>query len=119
MEDDEMVKLWLLRGDLDAPGWNVLRADYKDKKIEIVHLDPKVWAIVEQDEPPSGYDGLTATEPPDGLYLDPNGSPMYLVGGAVVKRAEDVVKALGAEARAMLERLGDPHTVLERLGRSF
>jgi hypothetical protein len=119
LEDDDMPRFWLLKGDLDAPGWNVLRTDYKEERIDIVHLDPKVWAIVEQDEPPTGYDGLTASDPPDGLYLDPNGSPMYLVGGAVVKRAEDVVAALGAEAREMLVRLGDPHVVLERFGRSF
>ena len=79
-----MPKLWLLKGDLEAPGWNALRQDLKDEKVEIIHLDPKVWAMVEADEPPAGYDGLEATEPADGLYLDPNGSPLYVVNGAVV-----------------------------------
>ena len=114
-----MPKLWLMKGDLDAAGWNTLRKDYEDENVEIVHLDPKVWAMVEADEPPAGYEGLTAVEPADGLYLDPNGSPMYIVGGAVVKTADEVVKALGDEAVAMLEKTGDAHTVLQRFGRAF
>lgn len=113
------MALWLLRGDLDAGGWNQLRTDYEDKKIDIVHLDPKVWAMVQGTEPPTGYEGLTVGEPPDGLYLDPNGSPMYIVDGAVVRTAEAVVSALGDEASALLEKLGDAHAVLERLGRAF
>jgi hypothetical protein len=113
------MALWLLKGGLDAPGWNALRKDYEDKKIEIIHLDPKVWAVIEREEPPAGYDGLTAVEPSDGLYLDPNGSPMYLVGGSVVRSAEEVIAALGDEAREMLEKTGDAHTALERLGRAF
>lgn len=114
-----MPKLWLLKGDLDAPGWNVLRKDYEDEKVEIVHLDPNVWAVVEADEPPTAYEDLVVTDPPDGLYLDPNGSPLYLVGGAVVRSARDVIAALGDEATALLEKISDPDTVLERLGRAF
>ena len=75
--------------------------------------------MIQADDPPAGYDGLTAVEPPDGLYLDPNGSPMYMVGGAVVTTAEAVINALGDDAKAMLETIGDAHTVLERLGRAY
>jgi hypothetical protein len=114
-----MPKLWLLQGDHEAPGWNVLRQDLKDEKIDIIHLDPKVWAMVQADEPPSGYEGLEAVEPATGLYLDPNGSPLYLVDGAIVRTPEEVVAALGDRAVQLLEQLGDPHAVLERLGRAF
>jgi hypothetical protein len=114
-----MAKLWLLKGDHEAPGWNTLRQDLKDEKVDIIHLDPKVWAMVEADEPPSGYEGLEAVEPNDGLYLDPNGSPLYLVNGAIVTTAEEVVAALGKRAQALLDVIGDPHTVLERMGRAF
>lgn len=114
-----MATYWLLKGDLDAPGWDTLRKDYEDEKIEIVHLDPKVWAMVEVDDPPESYEGLTAVEPADGLYLDPNGSPLYMVDGKVVRSAEDVIAALGDEATALLEKIGDAHTVLERIGRAF
>jgi hypothetical protein len=113
------MPLWLLKGDLDADGWNVLRKDYENEKTDIVHLDPKVWAVIDADTAPEGYDGLTAVEPPDGLYLDPNGSPMYIAGGAVVTTAEEVVRALGDEAQEMLAEIGDAHTVLERIGRAF
>ncbi len=114
-----MSKYWLLKGDFKAPGWGTLRKDYDDKKIEIVHLDPKVWAMVEADDAPGGYEGLTAVEPIDGLYLDPNGNALYLVGGAVVRTPEEVIAALGDEATTLLEKIGDPHTVLQRVGRAF
>ena len=114
-----MPKYWLLKGNLDAPGWNALRKDYDDKKVEIVHLDPKVWAMVEAEDPPSGYDGLTAVEPADGLYLDPNGNALYLIDGAVVTTAEEVIATLGDDAEAMFEKTGDAHTVLQRFGRVF
>jgi hypothetical protein len=114
-----MPKLWLIKGDLDASGWNVLRKDYEDEKVEIVHLDPKVWAMIDATDPPTGYEGLMVVEPADGLYLDPNGSPMYLVDGSVVKTAEEVIAALGDEALELLEEIGDAHTVLQRMGRAF
>ena len=114
-----MSTYWFVKGDLDAPGWKVLRQDYDDEKLEIVHLDPGVWAMVESDDPPSGYDGLTAEAPVDGLYLDPQGNPLYMVGGQVVKTAEEVVAALGDDARAMLDKIGDAHTVLPRFGQAF
>ena len=114
-----MATLWLLKGAHDAPGWQALRSDHEDEKVDIVHLDPHVWAILRADQPPQGYDGLTAVEPPDGVYLDPNGSPMYLANGQIVAGGRDVIAVLGADAEQMLEQLGEPETVLERLGRAF
>lgn len=114
-----MPKFWLLKGDLDAPGWNVLRKEYDDEKVDIVHLDPKVWAMVQADDPPEGYEGLVAVEPADGLYLDPNGSALYLVNGAVVQTAEEVIVALGDDAKKILDKIGDAHTTLQSLGRAF
>jgi hypothetical protein len=113
------MALWLLTGDNEAEGWNALRRDLKEEKVEIIHLDPKVWAVVEADEPPLGYDGLEVEPPADGLYLDPNGSPLYLVGGAVVGSAEAVVASLGGRAQALLEQIGDADVVLERMGRAY
>jgi hypothetical protein len=114
-----MGKLWILTGDLEAAGWQTLRQDYKDEKVDIIHLDPKVWAIVAAETPPSGYDGLSAETPQDGLYVDPNGSPLYLVGGEVVDGPQKVIDALGPAARDMMKTVSDPNTVLERLGRAF
>ena len=114
-----MTKLWILRGPHEAPGWNQLRKAYEDEKIEIVHLDAKVWAIVDAEDEPSGYEGLSAQEPADGMYIDPNGSPLFLVGGEVLTTAEAVVEALGPEAREMLEKTGDATTALERLRKVY
>jgi len=114
-----MSRLWLLRGALTAPGWQVLQADQQAEKVDIVHLDPPVWALVRAVEPPAGYEGLEAAEPRDGLYLDPNGGPMYLVGGRSVAGPMDVIHALGSEARSLLEIVGDPDIVLDRMGRVF
>jgi hypothetical protein len=96
-----------------------LQADQLAEKVEIVHLDPPVWALVRAADPPAGYDGLTAAEPPDGLYLDPNGSPVYLVEGRPVSGPMDVIRALGDEARSLLETVRDPDIVLDRMGRVF
>lgn len=114
-----MPKLWLLRGAHDAPGWNILRQDLKEEKIDIQHLDPKVWALVRADDEPTGYEGLEAVEPADGMYLDPNGSPSYLVRGEFATSAKEVIEALGDDARELLDRIGNAETVLERLGRVF
>jgi len=114
-----MSRLWLMKGDLDASGWQTLRSDFEADKVDIVHLDPKVWAMVRADEPPSGYEGLTASEPVDGLYLDPNGSPLYIAHGDAVTKAVEVVRAIGGRATEMLDEIKDPTTVLERIGRVF
>ena len=114
-----MSNLWLLKGAHEAPGWKTLRSDHEEEQVEIIHLDAKVWAVLRADDAPTKYEGLTAAEPADGLYLDPNGSPLYLVGGKVVKTPEEVVAALGDEARQMMEKIGDAVTVIERMRRAF
>jgi hypothetical protein len=117
--EDTMARLWLLKGAPDAPGWQALRSDHEEEQVDIVHLDPHVWAILRSDQQPQKYEGLSATDPPDGIYLDPNGSPLYLANGQVVANAREVLAVLGADAERMLEQLGDPEIVLERLGRAF
>ena len=114
-----MAKLWILRGPHEAPGWNQLRKAYEDEKVEIIHLDAKVWAIIDAEEEPSGYEGLNAQKPADGMYIDPNGSPLFLVDGGVLPTAEAVIEALGPEAQEMLEKTGDAETALERLRKVF
>ena len=54
-----MPKFWLFKGELSAPGWKTLRKDYDDKKVEIVHLDPKVWAMID-DPIAETYESATA-----------------------------------------------------------
>ena len=114
-----MAKIWILRGAHEAPGWNTLRKSYEDEKVEIIHLDAKVWAIIDAAEEPTGYQGLTASHPADGMYIDPNGTPLYLVGGNVVTSAEEVIEGLGQEARDMMETVGDAGTALERLRKVY
>ena len=62
---------------------------------------------------------LGVTAPPDGLYLDNHGRPCYLLGCQEVVTARAVVKGLGDEAQALMEKFGDGDLVLERLGRAF
>jgi hypothetical protein len=114
-----MSPLWLLKGEYDAPGWRDLERDAKASSIDVVLFDRTAWALVRAAEPPTGYQGMAATTPPDGLYLDPNGRPLYAVGGCEVPGPEEVLAVLGEQAEALLERLGDPDTVLERLGRVY
>jgi hypothetical protein len=111
--------LWLIKGDHDAPGWQALREDVQEEKIDVVHLDPRVWAVVAADEPPAGYDGLEAVEPADGIYVDPQGNPLYLVACQMVAGPREVIAALGDEAESLLDRVKDPDRVLELLGRAF
>jgi hypothetical protein len=114
-----MEKLWLLKGDHEAPGWDELRRDLKEDKVDIRHLDPKVWALIRAAEAPSGYEGLHAEIPADGMYIDPNGSPSFVLDAEFTESAHDVIEALGQEAKDLLERLGNAETVLERLGRVY
>jgi hypothetical protein len=114
-----MGNLWIMLGELECPGWNELRKDYQDEKIEIIHLDPKVWAIVEADDPPTAYQGLRAETPADGMYIDPNGTPLYLLGGRILGSAEELVEGLGDEATDLLSRTGSAEAALERLGRVY
>jgi hypothetical protein len=115
----EMAKLWILRGDHEAPGWNELRKAYEDETVDIIHLDAKVWAIIDAEEEPAGYEGLNAKEPGDGMYIDPNGTPLYILAGAVVASAEELINGLGDRAREMQKTTGDAETTLTRLGRVF
>ncbi len=114
-----MAKLWILRGAHEAPGWNQLRKAYEDEKVDIIHLDAMVWAIIDADEAPTEFEDLRAEEPADGMYIDPNGSPLFLVGGAVVTSAEAVVETLGQDARDLLADVGEGTVVLERLGKVY
>jgi hypothetical protein len=114
-----MATIWILRGDHEAPGWNELRKAYDDEKVDIIHLDAKVWAIIQADDPPGGYQGLAASAPEDGMYIDPNGTPLYLASGEIVTSPEAVIEALGPEAKDLLTKVGDAGAALERLGRVF
>ncbi len=114
-----MAKLWILRGAHEAPGWNQLRKAYEDEKVDIIHLDAKVWAIINAEDEPSGYEGLTAGDPADGMYIDPNGSPLYLANGEILTSAEAVIAALGQEAQEMFTETGNAEIALERLRKVF
>ena len=114
-----MAPLWLLRGEFEAPGWKALRQDFEDEKIDILHLDPNVWALVDQEEAPSGYEDLTVTEPQDGLYLDPQGNPVFVAERRIVDGPEEVIERLGGRATRLLDEVKDPFRVLELLGRAF
>jgi len=114
-----MAKLWIMRGAHEAPGWNDLRKTYEDEKVDIIHLDAKVWAIIDATDQPTGYEGLHAEEPADGMYIDPNGTPLFLFAGEIVPTAEALVAALGREAGELMEKIGEPEAVLERLGKVY
>ncbi len=113
------MALWLVKGKHGAPGWAGLERKAKASEIDVVHFDRLAWAILEAEDAPDGYEGMEVSEPPDGLYLDGNGIPLYVVGREIVPGALHVIEALGAEATAMLTKIGDPDTALERLGRAF
>jgi hypothetical protein len=112
-----MERLWLLEGSPEAPGWGPLESDARAGKAEVLLFDRTAWALLRAAEAPAGYPGLAPGDPPDGLYLDPQGRGLYLVGGAIVQGPLQVIAALGPEAKELLGRIGDPDAVLERLGR--
>ena len=114
-----MSVVWLLKGAPDAAGWNTLQADSMQKKINVISFDRDRWALVQADEPPEGYDGLEPTEPPDGVYLDGYGRPVFLVGRREVHSGRAVIEALGDDARELMDKVGDAVLALDRLGRSF
>ncbi|MBW2537537.1 MAG: hypothetical protein JRI55_38990 [Deltaproteobacteria bacterium] len=113
------TRLWLLRGQPTAPGWPRLQADHMAKKTNVLSLDRDKWALVKADEAPEGYDGLTTSDPPDGVYLDNYGRPVFVSGNIEVHSGRKVLERLGEEALQLLEKIGDPVLVLERLGRAF
>jgi hypothetical protein len=114
-----MATLWLLKGEYKAPGWRDLERDAKADKIDVVLFDRLAWALINAEEGPTQYEGLVPTEPPDGLYIDANGVPVYVVNRKEVAGPQDVINALGSEAEKLMEKIGDPDTVIERLGRAY
>jgi hypothetical protein len=114
-----MENLWLLEGPHEAPGWGLLEGDARGKKIDVALFDRDAWALVRAAEAPAQYEGLVARAPADGLYLDQQGRGVYVAGGREAPSARDVLALLGEQARELLRRVGDPDTVLERLGRVF
>ena len=114
-----MDRLWLLKGEYDAPGWKNLERDSKAGAVDLLMFDRLAWALVRSAEAPDQYQGLTPTPPADGLYIDPYGRPIYLVEGREVAGPEEVLATLGDEARELCETIDDPDTVLERLGRVY
>jgi len=114
-----MDPLWLLKGPHQAPGWKPLEADARGDKIELLLFDRAAWALVRAPEPPAQYPGLSPVTPPDGLYLDDQGRTVYVAGGREVRGAREVLAALGPQAQELLQKFGDPDTVLERLGRVY
>lgn len=111
--------VWLLRGGPSAPGWFKLEADFRAEAAEVLLFDRDRWALVQAEEAPEGYEEMTAEVPSDGLYLDQHGRPSYILGAREVHSARVVVKELGDEAAALMEKLGDADLVLERLGRAY
>jgi hypothetical protein len=114
-----MGLLWLLRGELEAPGWRELEKDAKAKDVDLLIFDRTAWALLAAPEGPTKYEGLVPSEPPDGLYISEQGQPIYVVDCREVKGPLEVIKALGKEAEELLEKIGDPDTVLDRLGKAF
>jgi len=112
-----MDALWLLEGPHEAPGWQALERDSKAKAIDLLIFDRAAWALMRAPEAPAGYAGLVPTVPADGLYLDEHGRGVYVAGGVTVPGPREVLAALGPEAAELLRKLGDPDTVLDRLGR--
>lgn len=114
-----MDPLWLLKGPHEAPGWKPLEGDARGNKIELLLFDRAAWALVRAPEAPSQYPGLSPVTPPDGLYLDDQGRTVYVAGGREVRGPREVLAALGPQAQELLQKLGDPDTVLERMGRVY
>ena len=114
-----MDPIWLLEGDHEQPGWKTLEADSKADAIDLMHFDRDRWALVRAPEAPTQYDGLIPTTPQDGMYVNPMGVPLYIVNGEEVFDPMVVIEALGEEAKAALEKIGDPVTVIDRLGRAY
>ncbi len=114
-----MDALWMLKGPHEAPGWGPLEADSRSNAIDVLVFDRSAWALVRAPEAPTKYEGLVPMAPPDGLFLDPQGRPVYVSGGQTVRGASEVVAKLGPQAQELLKKLGDPDTVLDRLGRVY
>jgi hypothetical protein len=114
-----MNPLWLLRGSRDAPGWGLLESEAREDKIDVLLFDRDAWALMRAPEAPSKYEGLAPMAAPDALFLDPQGRSVYVAGGQEVRDPREVLACLGQQAQDLLEKIGDPDTVLERMGRVF
>ena len=114
-----MEPLWLLKGKHEAPGWLSLERDAREKKIDVLLFDRDAWALVRAAQAPMQYEGLVAGTPPSGLYLDNQGRHVYIADGKQAKSAREVVATLDEAAQELMRKLGDPDTVLERLGRAY
>ncbi len=112
-------QLWLIKGPHDAPGWRELEKGAKDGTLNWRLFDRDGFVLVLAAEPPSGYDGFTVAPPADGLYLDQQGRPVYVVGAREVRDGYRVIDALGPDAQRLLDELEDPDAALQRLGRVF
>lgn len=114
-----MERLWLLKGTPNAKGWGALQNDSAQDKVNVISFDRDKWALLKATDPPEGYDGLPPTDPPDGLYLDNYGRPVYVAGLQEVHSARAVIKTLGDEAQQLFDKLGDADMVLDRLGLAY
>jgi len=114
-----MERLWLLKGSYEASGWKLLEADSRAKKVDLLLFDRTAWALLRAPEAPAQYEGLAATAPADGLYLDDQGRGIYVAGGQHVQGPREVLEVLGPQAQELLQRIGDPDVALERLGRVY
>jgi hypothetical protein len=114
-----MEPLWLLKGPYEAPGWKALEADSRAKKADVLLFDRSAWALLRAPDAPAQYEGLAATQPADGLYLDDQGRGIYVAGGKQAQGPHDVLAAMGEQAQDLLRKIGDPDAVLERLGRVY
>ena len=115
-----MSTLWLLRGAHDQPGWQELEQDSRADAIDLVAFDRGAgWALVRADDPPDKYEGMVPEEPRDGLYVSEQAMPIYVVDKHEVATAEQLIDALGDDAKQMLADTGDPIRALERLGRAY
>src|SRR5512139_3107277 len=114
-----MDPIWLLKGPYEAPGWKQLEADSRANKIDLIVFDRAAWALLRAPEAPAQYEGLAASVPADGLYLDDQGRGIYVVGARQVQSAAEVLATLGAPAQELLAKFKDPDVVLERLGRVY
>jgi hypothetical protein len=113
-------RLWLVRGGREAPGWQRLEADAKARQVKLVIFDRDAsWALVRAVAPPTQYEGMAPEVPRNGLYVSEHGYPIYVVAGQEVFDPKVVVRAAGPAAEAMLEELGDPITVIERMGLAY
>jgi hypothetical protein len=114
-----MEPIWLLKAPHEAPGWTALEKDARNKTVNVLLFDRDRWALVRAPAAPTEYEGFVATPAPSGMYLDQQGRSVYVAAGIKVHDPREVIAALGAQATELLNTIGDPNTVLERLGRVY